>query len=168
MAKSRPLVLERLEDRCTPSTSGITWPDGQHLTLSFVPDGTRVAGYQSSLFRTLDAVAPTATWQREILRAFQTWAANANLNVGVVADGGQSLGTGGAGSGDVIVNASYLFGIGGGAGRYDLYTAMLNEAGNVFGVLDSKTDTASGVYYQYIGPKAGIDTADAADIRALY
>src|SRR5262245_15961836 len=94
------LNIERLEDRCTPSTSGVAWPDNQHITLSFVPDGTGVGASPSSLFRTLDAVAPRAVWQREILRAFQTWAATTNLNVGVVADGGQALGTGGAVQGD--------------------------------------------------------------------
>src|SRR5437870_2690660 len=92
MPRSRPLFLERLEDRSMPATSGITWPDGGQLTLSFVPDGTPVAGSTSSLFRTLNAAAPTATWEREILRAFETWTANANLNVGVVSDGGQPLG----------------------------------------------------------------------------
>jgi len=35
-----------------------------------------------------------------VLRAFQTWAVNANLNVGLVADGGQPLGTAGAVQGD--------------------------------------------------------------------
>src|SRR5688572_12893044 len=90
MSPSRPLILERLEDRCTPSTSGVAWPDGQHLTLSFVPDGTPVGNHESDLFRTLDAVAPRAVWQREILRAFQAWAAVADVNVGVIADGGQA------------------------------------------------------------------------------
>src|SRR6476646_1284185 len=100
MPKPRPLALERLEDRYAPSTSGIAWPDNQHLTLSFVPDGTPVGNSSSNLFRTLNAVAPTATWEREILRAFQTWAASANLNIGVVADGGQPLGATGAVQGD--------------------------------------------------------------------
>src|SRR4051794_38408126 len=100
MPKPRPLALEQLEDRCTPATSGVAWPDGQHLTLSFAPDGTQLGNYQNNLFHTLNAVAPTATWEREILRAFETWAANANVNVGVVADGGQALGTGGAVQGD--------------------------------------------------------------------
>jgi hypothetical protein len=202
MRRSRPLFLEQLEDRFTPATSGITWPDGGHLTLSFVPDGTQVAGYTSSLFRTLNAVAPTATWEREILRAFETWTANANLNVGVVSDGGQPLGTTGAvegdarfgdirvaavpmaagtlitntafqwsgttWSGDIVINTAYQFNIGGGSGKYDLYTAMLDEAGNVFGVLDSKTDPTSAVYYQYNGVKSGLNSGDVADLRAQY
>src|SRR5439155_20505301 len=100
MPRSARLLLERLEDRCTPSTSGITWPDGSHLTLSFVPDGTLVAGNPSNLFSTFNAVAPTADWVREIVRAFQTWASQTNVNVGIVNDGGQALGTTGIVQGD--------------------------------------------------------------------
>jgi len=196
------LSLERLEDRCTPSTSGITWPDGAHLTLSFVPDGTQVAGNSSSLFSTFNAIAPTAVWEREIVRAVQTWSSQTNVNVGVVADGAQALGTSGvvqgdsrfgdirvaaipmaAGtlitntafqwsgtswSGDIVINTAYRFNIGGGFGKYDLYTAMLNEAGNVFGVLDSTTDPSSAVYYKYNGVKSGLTSGDVADIRAQY
>lgn len=202
MPRSRRLLAERLEDRCTPATSGITWPDGAHLTLSFVPDGTQVAGNPSSLFSTLNAVAPTAIWKGAILAAFQTWAAKANLNVGVVADGGSALGTGGAAegdgrfgdiriaavpmaagtlitntafqwsgttwSGDVVINTAYQFGIGGWGGGTDLYTAMLNEAGNVFGVLDSRSDPSSAVYYQYVGPKSGLTSGDVTDIQSQY
>ena len=43
-------------------------------------------------------------------------------------------------SGDVVINSSNPFSIGGAGGTVDLYTAMLNEAGNVLGVLDSHTD----------------------------
>jgi hypothetical protein len=189
MARSRRLSLERLEERWTPATSGVAWPDGQHLTLSFVPDGTPLGNTTSVLFKTLNAVAPTAVWQREILRAFQAWAANTNVNVGVVPDGGQPLGAAGAvqgdakfgdvriaaaamptntlvtntafqwsgttWSGDMVVNSANPFSIGAKTGAYDLYTAMLNETGNVLGVLDSHTDTASGVY-------------DLADVQSLY
>src|SRR5262245_885073 len=100
MRKSRPLTLIRLEDRCTPSNSGVTWADGEHLTLSFVPDGTRIGAASSSLLSTLNAIAPTAIWQREIVRAFQAWTVNANINIGVVGDGGQALGTIGEVQGD--------------------------------------------------------------------
>jgi hypothetical protein len=100
----RPYALgsrfERLEDRNLPSAFGIPWADPGHLTLSFVPDGTSTPTGPSRLFATMNPVAPTATWEREILRAFQSWAVNANLNVGVVADGGQPLGSLGAVQGD--------------------------------------------------------------------
>ena len=100
MAKSRKPSVEQLEDRLTPATWGIAWPNPGHLTVSFVPDGTQINGYQSNLFQTLGAAAPTSAWQDEILRAIQTWAVNANINIGVVADGGQPLGTSGAIQGD--------------------------------------------------------------------
>lgn len=41
-----------------------------------------------------------AGWQREILRAFQTWAAATNLNVGLSGDSGATFGTSGAFQGD--------------------------------------------------------------------
>jgi hypothetical protein len=100
MKRPHPLTLERLEDRLTPVTFGVPWPDPMHLTLSFAPDGTAAAGATSSLNSLFNAVAPTATWKTEVLRAFQTWAVNGNLNVGLVADGGQPLGSVGAPEGD--------------------------------------------------------------------
>jgi hypothetical protein len=96
------LVVERLEDRLTPATTwNVPWPDPGHLTLSFAPDGTDVGGTPNALFQTLDAVAATATWQKEILRAVRTWAVHGNnVNISVVADGGQPFGTAGAPEGD--------------------------------------------------------------------
>jgi hypothetical protein len=96
---SRPAV-ERLEDRLTPVTYGNPWPDATHLTVSFAPDGTAARDGSSVLFQTLNSVAPTAQWEREALRAFQTWAVNANINLGLVADGGEPLGADGRPQGD--------------------------------------------------------------------
>lgn len=94
--------VERLEDRTVPTTFGSPWSDGQNITLSFVADGTAVDGSTSNLFQTLQPTAQSpATWQREILRAFYAWTSRTNLNVGVVEDGGQALGTPGPGQGDV-------------------------------------------------------------------
>src|SRR5438874_10365811 len=93
--RRRKPVWDTLEDRAVPATFGVPWSDPSHLTLSFVPDGTPIAGHVSSLFKTLGALEPSATWEREILRAFQTWAVNANINIGLVADGGQALGVAG-------------------------------------------------------------------------
>lgn len=94
------LSLEQLEDRLSPSVWGVPWPDPQHLTLSFVPDGTAAGNGTSNLFQTLNAVAPTSVWEQTILQAFQTWAANGNINIAMVNDGGQPLGTSGAVQGD--------------------------------------------------------------------
>src|SRR3954465_9440158 len=93
----RPLVfgVERLEDRSLPTTFGIPWADPGHFTLSFTPDNTQTPLGPSATRTSLGAAASTAAWQREVLRAFQSWAANANINIGLVADGGQPLGAAG-------------------------------------------------------------------------
>src|SRR3954454_1044419 len=84
--------LEALEERRVPAQFGVPWHDAQHLTVSFVPDGTLVGTRPSNLFQLLDAQRPTADWQAEILRALQTWAVNAHINFGVMPDDGQPLG----------------------------------------------------------------------------
>ena len=86
-------MAETLEDRSVPATFGIPWGDAGHLSLSFVPDGTPIAGHVSNLFQTLDSRQATAAWQKVILQAFQTWAVQANINIGLKADGGQAIGT---------------------------------------------------------------------------
>ena len=53
MRTQRP-ALESLEDRAVPATFGVPWNDPSHLTLSFAPDGTAIAGHTSSLFQTLE------------------------------------------------------------------------------------------------------------------
>ena len=85
--------FEALEGRRLPAQFGVPWHDATHLSISFVPDGTLIAGQPSDLFKTLDAREPTAVWQREILQAFQTWAVQADINFALVPDGGEPLGT---------------------------------------------------------------------------
>lgn len=92
--------VELLEDRSVPVTFGVPWPDASLLTLSFAPDGTGIAGHQSQLFQALNAQMPTAVWQKQILSALQTWAVNANINIGVIPDGGQPFGAPGLTQGD--------------------------------------------------------------------
>src|SRR5438132_703360 len=98
--KHRPW-LELLEDRLTPSgVWGQVWPDPGHLTLSFAPDNTDAGGSPSNLYHLLNAQGPSTSWETTILKAFQTWAVNSNLNIGLVQDGGQPLGASGAVQGD--------------------------------------------------------------------
>jgi hypothetical protein len=100
-AKTRLLgTMECLEDRSLPATFGIPWADAGHLTLSFAPDGTPTLLGDNSLAATMSQAGSSAQWQREILRAFQTWAVNANINIGLIADGGQAFNTPGAVQGD--------------------------------------------------------------------
>jgi hypothetical protein len=96
------LHLEPLENRLTPATFGWPWLDPQHLTLSFVPDGSLVGTAASNLGQTLNdpTSGSSAAWQLEVLRAFQTWAVLGNVNIGLVPDGGQALGSAGLAEGD--------------------------------------------------------------------
>src|SRR3712207_3408953 len=93
----RPRV-EWLDRRDCPAVFGNPWPD-PGLTLSFVPDGTVVNGVASRLSETFPGVAPEV-WQREVLRAFQTWIVAANVDVGLVADGGEAVGIAGPAQSD--------------------------------------------------------------------
>ena len=93
----RPTLLP-LDARLAPAVFGTPWPNPD-LTLSFVPDGTDVNGQPSRLGTTLAGI-PEAVWKREVLRAAQTWAAVAGVNIGLVADGGQPVGTPGPIQGD--------------------------------------------------------------------
>ena len=98
--KTTRLAVAALEDRSLPTTWGIPWGDPGHLTLSFAPDGTATPTGPSALTRVLGQSVPNASWQYEVLRAFQTWAVNANINIGLVADSRLPLGTVGAVQGD--------------------------------------------------------------------
>jgi Matrixin len=100
--KTTRLTFEQLEDRNLMSVWGAAWPNAGHVTASFVPDGTTVDTYSSALFQGVGSQVSTSTkaWQMEILRALQTWAVNANINIGLVPDGGQALGTSGPSQGD--------------------------------------------------------------------
>lgn len=97
--RNRP-VFESLEARDLPATWGIPWADPQHLTMSLAPDGTNVFGQSNTLFGTLNAQLGAGTWEATILKAVQTWASSANINVGLVSDGGEPIGVAGAAEGD--------------------------------------------------------------------
>ena len=71
MSRSRRLAVVQLEDRNTPVAFGNPWPDGQHLTLSFAPDGTALTGgVASELNQDLAALGTNAA-EMEMLRAFR-------------------------------------------------------------------------------------------------
>lgn len=91
------LALEHLEDRCVPATFGNPWPDGSHITLSFAPDGTNISGTASNLSV---LTSGNLAARDAILGAFQNWAANANINLGLVSDNGDAFDVAGAVQGD--------------------------------------------------------------------
>jgi hypothetical protein len=189
------LEIELLEDRCTPAQFGIPWVDPMHLTLSFVPDGTTAAGVASNLNAALDAQMPQAVWQDAILRAFQTWADVANVNIGVVADNGSPFGTDGASQGDprfgdiriggvnmtpdTLAEATsptaFLAGTLAGDTFFNtaatftaqsLYAVALHEAGHALG-LDENNDPTS-VMFAHLNYATTLSPSDISAIQALY
>jgi hypothetical protein len=192
------LSLESLEERCTPATYGVPWHDATHLTLSFVPDGTAIAGHQSTLFQTLNRQMPTATWQRLIAHAVQTWADYANISVGVVADGGQPFGAPGQMQGDPrfgdirigaqamaasaisvsVPHDPFLSGTWSGDVLLNSTYDFSNGKTNLYSVmlhelghvfgLDDNNDPNSVMYTNYNGSRSGLSSGDITAIQALY
>lgn len=133
----------------------------------------------------------------EILRAFQTWAAATNINIGLTADGGANFGTAGAYQSDgrfgdiriggtrlhpsALANAMIVSPDNGtwsgdvlfntavryGAGGYDLFTVALHEAGHVLG-LEHSDDPNSVMSERYIGTRTGLSASDLATVRSYY
>jgi hypothetical protein len=189
--------LVALEERRVPAQFGVPWHDAQHLTLSFVPDGTLVGNQPSTLFQTLDAQQPTAQWQAEILRAFQTWAVVADINFGLKADDGAPLGVPGPDQedprfGDIriasvpldpgvlaisIPHDPFLSGTYSGDillnssvpfdSGVNLFPVLLHEVGHVLG-FDDSTDPASALFPQLDNQRAGLSPADIAAVQGLY
>jgi Matrixin len=189
------LRVEPLEGREIPAAFGIPWGNAGHLTLSFAPDGTSVAG-QASTLGTEFAGLPS--WKEDILRAFQTWAVKANVTIAVTPDGGQAFGTpgptqGDARFGDIRIAAAPMSGeslsvsaphdpfLSGswagdvvfntdkvfGPGGSDLFAVALHEAGHVLGL--DHNPSGSSVMYSHLGPgRTTPSEVDIANLRALY
>ena len=93
--RSTPLRLQALEARDNPATFGEAWLDGQHVTLSFAPEGTPILGIGSSLGSVLNGLGANSASTRSS-GTFQSWASQTNLNVGIVGDDGSSYDATGA------------------------------------------------------------------------
>lgn len=189
------LSVDALEDRLAPAVFGIPWPTAERLTLSFAPDGTPIAGHANELFQALDAIAPTPVWQREILRAFQTWAVHANINVGVRPDGGQPFGTAGRPYADPrfadvrigahrmardalatsvpfapVFSGTYTGDVFvNSAARFTvdrLFATMLHEAGHVLGL--GHSDDSASPMFAHLNTLARLTAGDVAALQELY
>jgi Matrixin len=90
MPRPRRLVLDVLEDRTVPVVWNNPWADPGNLTISFASDGTPIEGAPSQLYQELGP--STSAWQQTILKAFQAWGSQANINVTVVPDDGSPFG----------------------------------------------------------------------------
>ena len=77
------IEFETLESRRMLAAFGSPWPEPRSLTISFPDDGTAIGAYSNELRQTLDAVTERSNWQVLALRAFQTWAVHADINVGL-------------------------------------------------------------------------------------
>ena len=193
--RPRPLTIEQLENREMLSATvwGIPWPDGQHLTLSLAPDGTNISGAPSALSGVLAEAGSNGEYA--LLEAFQTWADYANINYGLVGDGGQAFGIGKAIQsdprfGDIRIGARPLdsdviaitspfdyFNTYSGdvvlnsnqpiGSTYNLYTVALHEAGHALGLPDN-SDPNSVMYEYYNGTNGALDASDIAAIQSLY
>ena len=193
--RARHLKLEVLEGRDVPAStvSCTPWPDADHLTVSFAPDGTEISGSPNSLSQVLASSGPNA--EQAVLASFQTWADYADINLGLVADGGEAFGVGKAIEGDsrfgdirvgaiplasdVIAITSpfdYLSTYTGdvvlnasqGIGTtYNLSTVALHEAGHALGLPDNNNPT-SVMYEYYTGTNNTLSAADIAAIQGLY
>lgn len=72
----------------------------------------------------------------------------------------------GSWAGDVFINTAANFGIGRSA-AIDLFSVMLNEAGNVLGLEDT-TQLGTAMYTDYAGLLRGLSSIDITRIQALY
>ena len=175
----------------------LLWGGDAHLTLSFAPDGTQIAGLSSSLFATFNAVAPTDQWQEAILRAFQTWAVQTNGGVGVVADSGAEFGSAGAWRGDarfgdirigsaplatgafaIAIPASdvlsgtwvgdVIFNSNASLDTLDeVFAVALHEAGHIFG-LEHNPDPLSPMHVHGITPVTSLTPSDISSLQQLH
>ncbi len=105
-ARQRALRVEVLRERVVLDGSGLgvsdplPWFDPGELTYSFAPDGTRVAGEESSLFQQLESLGDATQWQSEMDAAFNSWLTPLGVTTRAVSDAGSRFGVSGRTQGD--------------------------------------------------------------------
>jgi len=199
MLRRAHLSVQQLESRDIPAQFGIPWDNGTAITVSFAPDGTSVDRSASNLHELMaqSGLAP-AVWQNEILRAFQAWASQADLNIGVVRDSGASLGTAGKPQadprfGDIRIFAAPLArsvlaitippGDLSGTRTGDIilnsnYNFGAGSGRDLYTVflqeaghslgIGNSGELSSAMYEFYQGTRSGLSSADVAQVRSLY
>lgn len=76
-------AMQTLEDRRLLTVFGTAWPDERNLSISFPIDGVQVGSYPNEINELLDPIAARQDWQELALRAYQTWAVHADINIGL-------------------------------------------------------------------------------------
>lgn len=82
------------------ATFGNAWPEPRSLSVSFPSDQAAIGAYRNVARESLDQVTDRLAWQEASLRAFQTWAVQANLNIGLMPDRGDDFGAVGLSTND--------------------------------------------------------------------
>ena len=195
--RNRRLECERLETRVVLHAEGLAWPSPESLTISFAPNGTDIAGHENVLEDHFTSLGEASQWQDEIVRAFRTWGALANIGITVVDDSGDEFGATGPTQGDsrfgdirvgavplsgevIAISAPHTAVVSGTwAGDVlfngdqavdsltDLYAIALHEAGHVFGLTHS-TDPLSPMFTHGIPDSVVPTAADIDNIHDLY
>lgn len=188
---------EALEVRAMLDGEGILWAEAPHLTMSFAPDGTDIAGHPSELSAIMNNLADTAVWQEAIRRGFQLWSIETNADVGIVPDLGQPFGVQGLSQGDhrfgdirvgaiplpesvVAVSIPHNNVIAGTwvgdvifnsdatlANTDELLSVALHEAGHVFGI-EHSDDPRSPMFTHGISSNTQLTDGDVAAIQSLF
>ncbi|MCA9125730.1 MAG: matrixin family metalloprotease [Planctomycetales bacterium] len=107
----RQLLAERLEDRSLLASDNGAFLGFGSITTSIAPDGTQIGFRTSELQSAFDARFGAGQWQPVIERAIQTWAREAELNVGFVQDNGAAAGIYGPSQGDSRFGDIRWFGV---------------------------------------------------------
>lgn len=98
--RNKNIDIERLEERHLLTAFGTPWPDARDLTISFPADGVTVGSQSNDIRQTLDQVADRQQWEELALRAYQTWAIHADINIGLRNDHGLDFGSPGLNTAD--------------------------------------------------------------------
>ncbi len=85
--------LEHLETRKLLAAFGTPWPNARDLSISFPADGVSIANYENVIHEELDTVTSRENWQELVLRAYQTWAIHADVNIALTPDHDLNFGT---------------------------------------------------------------------------